>query len=73
MRIDEIKKNAVGWKISFEIIDDTYVRRNRKNITGIVIQKNDNIITLQLEHYKESFTFTDFERRIKNVKIINYI
>ena len=34
--------------------------KDTRKISGKVISKSENIVTLQLEHYKESFTVSSF-------------
>lgn len=69
MNIREIKALETEQTIKFKIIDDTYKRRGRKLVEGIICFKNDKYLTLQLKHYKESFTYIDFRDRISGVKL----
>lgn len=69
MDLKAIKELQVGQTIEFRIISDVQKRSSRKSLKGTICFKNDRYITLQLKHYKESFTYVDFRDRIVNVKL----
>jgi len=63
-KMKEFKDNFDLTGIHKFIIKELWVKgRNAKDtrkISGKVISKSENIVTLQLEHYKESFTVSSF-------------
>ena len=63
-KMKEFRDNFDLTGIHKFIIKELWVKgRNAKDarkISGKVISKSENIVTLQLEHYKESFTMSSF-------------